>query len=168
MFDLSSIGGYILNCEWCVRPSISKSDAIPVEATGITDLPCPCNMLISVLYKKVLPVPPGPSRKNCRQWECKSVIELINWLNASTWPSLRLKIIFIPLSLASWFLLTGSSRKVLLRTSSFDLPINRSNSIIYLRVRFFATSERDLDECSLPSSEVGMCQKDNLHSMVDN
>ena len=53
----------IFRRECAVLPPSIKSAAIPEEATGNAISPCDLTFASIVLYKNVLPVPPGPSIK---------------------------------------------------------------------------------------------------------
>lgn len=70
----------ILNLEWAVFPPGNNNAAIPEEATERTILFCDRMYEISVLYKNVLPVPPGPSTKK-RFFPSKKLIQFYNLIN---------------------------------------------------------------------------------------
>jgi hypothetical protein len=53
-----------LKVEWEVCPTSSKSAAIPYDVTHITIFSSLQSLTTIMLYKKVLPVPASPSRKN--------------------------------------------------------------------------------------------------------
>ena len=59
----SSQANGILKRECAVLPRGSKSAAMPEEATQSTNLPFERKWWYIALYRKVLPVPPGPCMK---------------------------------------------------------------------------------------------------------
>jgi hypothetical protein len=62
----------ILNRECAVLPPSIKSAAIPEEATGNAISPHNLTFASIVLYKNVLPVPPGPSTKKHSEESCSN------------------------------------------------------------------------------------------------
>ncbi|GAA0173218.1 hypothetical protein LIER_26878 [Lithospermum erythrorhizon] len=60
--DFASIG--IFNLECAVRPPKNSEEALPDYATMIAIKPFDLICARNTLYKKLFPVPPGPSRKN--------------------------------------------------------------------------------------------------------
>ena len=62
LLSASLIG--ILNLECVVRPPGNMDAAIPEVAVAIAINPSERTLASSALYRKVLPVPPGPSIKN--------------------------------------------------------------------------------------------------------
>jgi hypothetical protein len=59
---LRAIG--ILKTECAVRPPSNRKAAMPEEATAMATCPSHRTNANNTLYTKVLPDPPGPSRKN--------------------------------------------------------------------------------------------------------
>lgn len=81
----SSMLSGILNLEWAVRPPGMMEGATPEVAVATAILPSPRTFARSALYRKVFPVPPGPSTKNTPPSPASTAARISSYASLCSW-----------------------------------------------------------------------------------